>query len=161
MRAIAIAILLLAPPNAPTPRFDPPRTYDGQAASIEQPDDLIRAVEFWIHPTTVWSDDRQFLAIDGAAPFELPPATLDQIRCGPRLITAHFITHDGVWVGFLSAVMDGFPPCRTDLNDDCRVDTVDLQRVLTLWGTPLADVNGDGNTDVSDLLLVLSEWGHC
>ena len=53
-------------------------------------------------------------------------------------------------------------PCPTDLNDDGRVDGIDLGMFLASWGgTGAADFNGDGAVDGIDLGLLLSAWGPC
>jgi hypothetical protein len=48
-----------------------------------------------------------------------------------------------------------------DLNNDSKVDILDLSMVLTKWGTadPVADINDDGRVDINDLSILLSKWG--
>jgi len=58
------------------------------------------------------------------------------------------------------------PPCAADVNDDGRIDGVDLAAVLAAWGTNGqgkfdADVNGDGIVDDQDLAILLGGWGTC
>jgi len=48
-----------------------------------------------------------------------------------------------------------------DLNNDVRVDLVDLAIILANWGTPQnprADLNGDGATDILDYTAWLAYW---
>ena len=54
-------------------------------------------------------------------------------------------------------------PCRSDLNDDGRVDGGDLGLLLAAWGTndPAADLNEDGDVNGADLGLLLASWGVC
>ncbi|OGM97089.1 MAG: hypothetical protein A3B86_03065 [Candidatus Yanofskybacteria bacterium RIFCSPHIGHO2_02_FULL_38_22b] len=50
-----------------------------------------------------------------------------------------------------------------DINDNGRIDLVDVSILLTNWGTPKnqrADLNGDGRVDVKDLSTLLSKWTH-
>ena len=51
------------------------------------------------------------------------------------------------------------PPMIGDLNQDGRVDGIDLTTLLSGWGGSSGDVNGDGNTDGLDLAGLLSNWG--
>jgi len=51
---------------------------------------------------------------------------------------------------------------RGDLNNDGRVDVIDLGIFLSNWGStsrPPADINQDGHVDVIDLGILLSNWG--
>lgn len=51
-------------------------------------------------------------------------------------------------------------PMLGDINQDGRVDGLDLAAVLSGWGGNSAgDVNGDGVVDGADLAFVLSNWG--
>lgn len=53
-------------------------------------------------------------------------------------------------------------PCPGDLDDDGRIDGVDLTTLLAAWGTPgEADLDGDGVIGGSDLTILLSDWGPC
>ncbi|MFM8872902.1 MAG: M12 family metallo-peptidase [Phycisphaerales bacterium] len=53
-------------------------------------------------------------------------------------------------------------PCPADLNDDGRVDGIDLGLFLASWGgSGAADFNADGAVDGIDLGLLLSAWGPC
>lgn len=60
---------------------------------------------------------------------------------------------------------DGLPDaCESmgDVNNDLRVDVLDLLAVLTSWGECDAcpgDFSNDGRVDVLDLLIVLAHWG--
>lgn len=47
-----------------------------------------------------------------------------------------------------------------DINDDGKVNAIDLAYVLTYWGTAtaIADLNRDGVVDAVDLGIVLSGW---
>jgi hypothetical protein len=50
-----------------------------------------------------------------------------------------------------------------DVNEDGRVDLIDISILLTNWGTPKnqgADLNGDGKVDARDLSTLLSKWSH-
>ncbi|HRP63731.1 MAG TPA: hypothetical protein PK400_10585 [Phycisphaerales bacterium] len=57
------------------------------------------------------------------------------------------------------------PVNPADLNNDGRVDVLDLLLLLGAWGVCppfelcLADLNGSGSVDVQDLLILLSNWG--
>ncbi len=52
------------------------------------------------------------------------------------------------------------PAMSGDLNQDGRVDGLDLATVLSGWGgAGGGDVNGDGTVDGADLAAVLSNWG--
>jgi hypothetical protein len=49
-----------------------------------------------------------------------------------------------------------------DLNEDGRVDVIDLGILLLNWGStsrPAADINQDGRVDVIDFGILLSNWG--
>ncbi len=49
-----------------------------------------------------------------------------------------------------------------DLNNDSRVDVIDLGIFLSNWGStsrPSSDLNSDGNVNVIDLGILLSNWG--
>jgi len=51
---------------------------------------------------------------------------------------------------------------RGDLNEDGRVDVIDLGILLLNWGStsrPAADINQDGRVDVIDFGILLSNWG--
>lgn len=50
-------------------------------------------------------------------------------------------------------------PMQGDLNQDGKVDGIDLATLLSGWGGNGGDVNGDGITDGSDLAALLSNWG--
>ncbi len=51
-------------------------------------------------------------------------------------------------------------PMSGDLNQDGRVDGLDLAAVLSGWGgSTVGDVNGDGVVDGIDLAALLSNWG--
>jgi hypothetical protein len=60
-------------------------------------------------------------------------------------------------------VLQGAPSDRKgDLNQDGKVDVVDLGILLSNWGStskPPADLNKDGVVDVVDLGILLSNWG--
>lgn len=47
-----------------------------------------------------------------------------------------------------------------DINEDCRVDGIDLGLLRGYWGTsdPKADLNGDGVVDGADLGILLANW---
>lgn len=53
------------------------------------------------------------------------------------------------------------PPLMGDANGDGQVDFLDLNLVLTFWGTndPRADLNGNGLVEFDDLNIVLGNWG--
>lgn len=54
------------------------------------------------------------------------------------------------------------PSSVSDLNQDGRVDIIDLGIFLSNWGStskPKADVNQDGKVDIIDLGILLSNWG--
>jgi len=54
-----------------------------------------------------------------------------------------------------------------DLNDDSKVDIVDIMQVASRWNTQTGDpnydvtydVNGDGKIDIVDIMLVAAQWG--
>lgn len=48
-----------------------------------------------------------------------------------------------------------------DINNDNKVDALDLSTLLTSWGTGTAtsDINGDGVVNIFDLSMLLSKWG--
>jgi hypothetical protein len=51
---------------------------------------------------------------------------------------------------------------KGDLNEDGRVDIIDLGILLLNWGStsrPAADINQDGRVDVIDFGILLSNWG--
>lgn len=45
-----------------------------------------------------------------------------------------------------------------DLNNDGRVDRIDVGRVIACIGSECGDLDGDGDTDVVDLAIVLNAW---
>ena len=51
-------------------------------------------------------------------------------------------------------------PLIGDTNDDNKVDSVDLNRIITTWGTndTATDLNHDGNVNAIDLSIALSHW---
>jgi formylglycine-generating enzyme required for sulfatase activity len=55
--------------------------------------------------------------------------------------------------------------CSGDINDDGRVDGVDLATVLSQWGpcgkSCAADINDDGQVDGVDIAEILAAWGYC
>ena len=55
--------------------------------------------------------------------------------------------------------------CPADLNNDRRVDGIDLGRLLAAWGAASAstgaDINRDGIVDGQDLGALLAAWGSC
>jgi len=51
---------------------------------------------------------------------------------------------------------------RGDLNNDGRVDDIDLRIFIINWGNtsrPPADINQDGQVDIIDLRILVSNWG--
>lgn len=157
---LALTVLAAVPPQ---PRFDMPSQYDGQPGAItgEVPPH-IAGVEWWLHPGVVWDQDGMtFLAGDYEPPFELPASVLDDLSCGPYLITAHLLMDDGLWVGLLSSTVD-FPPfdCPGDWTLDCRVDIADLLKVLVIWGVAKPQINWQ-EVGIEQLLEVLEHWGDC
>ena len=59
---------------------------------------------------------------------------------------------------------DGIPDtCEVrvaDINNDGRVDAIDLAQLLAGWTTSgSTDLNGDGFTDSADLTILLADWG--
>ena len=55
------------------------------------------------------------------------------------------------------------PGCEGDYNCDGEIDSRDLGRLLSQWGTtePRYDYDGDGIARSSDLGRLLSNWGNC
>jgi len=55
--------------------------------------------------------------------------------------------------------------CPADLNNDRRVDGIDLGHLLASWGaasaSTAADINRDGIVDGQDLGALLAAWGSC
>lgn len=54
------------------------------------------------------------------------------------------------------------PGKKGDINNDSRVDVIDLGILLSNWNStsrPPADINQDGRVDVVDLGILLSNWG--
>jgi hypothetical protein len=56
--------------------------------------------------------------------------------------------------------------CSGDLNDSGFVDGIDLEFILSEFGSsnpkhPASDINGDGIVNGFDLAIVLSSWGAC
>ena len=50
-----------------------------------------------------------------------------------------------------------------DINEDGRVDLIDVSILLSNWGTPKnqrADLNGDGRVDIKELSILLSKWSR-
>lgn len=50
-----------------------------------------------------------------------------------------------------------------DINDNGKVDLIDVSILLTNWGTPKnqnADLNGDGKVSAKDLSILLSKWSR-
>jgi hypothetical protein len=82
----------------------------------------------------------------------------------PRMAHFYFKNVDGT-------VIDEFfvrapePPlgCRSDVNDDGRVDSLDVILLLADWGTSggPADIDGNGRVDVVDFLTLVHDFGQC
>lgn len=107
-------------------------------------------------PTTVLIEDaRLLLALaDGAA-----------IEIGREYVVRVEVI-DGAGNPFITEIRFDTIPARdpADVNDDGRVDIVDIVVVATAFGrdvavTPTADVNGDGVVDIVDLITVATSFG--
>jgi hypothetical protein len=76
---------------------------------------------------------------------------------------------DGDWTGDASnLVVDYCAGCDGDVDSldgltDDHVDLIDLQLLITRWGSSdtAADIDRDGVVDVTDLLILLTAWGPC
>ena len=53
--------------------------------------------------------------------------------------------------------------CPGDLNGNQSIDTSDLLKLLSDWGSSesAADLDGSGLVDAGDVLLILNSWGDC
>ena len=62
----------------------------------------------------------------------------------------------------VSSTLSPCPGCPADINDDERVDGLDLAVVLSGWGLPgSGDIDGSGTVDGVDMTAILSGWGDC
>jgi len=80
---------------------------------------------------------------------------------------AQVLANDGFATNILSEIIPtnislSKPKSETsDINNNGRIDLVDVSILLTNWGIPKnqrADLNGDGRVDVKDLSTLLSKW---
>lgn len=61
-------------------------------------------------------------------------------------------------------LIDVIPPesCPADVNDDGKIDALDLSYLLSCWSTfSAADLDHDGTVGSSDLAIMLGSWGSC
>jgi hypothetical protein len=72
-----------------------------------------------------------------------------------------FVLFGATLVLFLTPQVDAVARCKADCNSDGRVDLLDLNAVISAWGTAggRADINGNGLVEVDDLIAVILNWG--
>lgn len=82
----------------------------------------------------------------------------------PRLAHFYFKNVDGLIVDeFLVRAPNAPEACRSDINDDVRVDSMDMLLLLINWGERggPADITGNGLVDILDLFLLIQDFGQC
>jgi hypothetical protein len=66
-----------------------------------------------------------------------------------------------VLVGFTILTTLAQTTKTADLNNDSKIDVLDMSQLLSKWGTTdsIADINSDGTVNIIDLSILLSTWG--
>jgi hypothetical protein len=100
---------------------------------------------------------------DGSTPSDPSNAGFDGVLPDPSSGDGSVAADGNAGFGSDDRPTVGDHRCRYDINDDQRVDQLDLSILLKAWGTSFsaADGNNDGLVDAIDMIELIADWGMC